>query len=872
MPKSFETFRIKATLPDELKPLHELAYNLRWTWDHEAIELFRRLDRGLWDSTYHNPVKMLGTVTQERLSHIVADDGFMDQLRRVHRDFREYLEGRTWSEGVFGKQDSPVIAYFSMEFGLTECLPIYSGGLGILAGDHLKSASDLGLPLTGVGLLYQYGYFQQYLNADGWQQETFPDNDFYNLPITIELRADGAPVLIGVPFPGRMVYCRVWRAQVGRVPLYLLDTNAPENQVSDRRITNQLYGGDSETRIQQELILGVGGMRALRELGIHVCVCHMNEGHAALMAVERVRHRMEKDHLTAAQALEVVRAGTAFTTHTPVPAGIDVFPSGLVNKYLGNYLEQSGISKSDFLALGQENPNDSNAPFNMALLALHTTAYANGVSELHGEVSRKMWQFNWPNVPLAEVPIKHITNGIHTRSWISIEMSELFLRYMGQNWLSKPADQSIWRRVDGIPDVELWRVHERRRERLVAFTRRRLVDQLRRRGASAKEIDRANEVLNPEALTIGFARRFATYKRATLLLRDVKRLIKLISDRNRPVQFIFAGKAHPRDDGGKEFIRQLIHFARNEDVRNHFVFMENYDINVARYLVEGVDVWLNNPRRPMEASGTSGMKVIPNGGLNFSVLDGWWCEAFETDTGWAIGGGEAYEDPNYQDEVESKGFYDTLENDIVPLFYDRSTDDLPRGWIAKIKGSMKKLGPVFNTNRMVREYAERFYLRAYKNWEKLSTDGFRQAIDLVEWKTKLKKQWDAVRVSGAQIERREADVGYALKVEIEVQLGTLSHEDVLVQVYTGPLDREGNIISGLTENAKYVAPIRDGLHRYVGHIASDESGLFGYSIRILPHHQNLTEHYGLEMMRWISDSASGLTPVTSETEETFVAS
>jgi len=543
-----------------------------------------------------------------------------------------------------------------------------------------------------------------------------------------------------------------------------------------------------------------------------------------------------------------------------------------VNKYLGNYLEESGISKSEFLALGQENPSDSNAPFNMALLALHTTAYANGVSKLHAEVSRKMWQFNWSNVPLVEVPIGHITNGIHTRSWISFEMSELFLRYMGQNWLSKPADQSIWQRVDGIPDVELWRVHERRRERLVAFTRRRLVEQLKRRGASAKEVDRANEVLNPEALTIGFARRFATYKRASLLLRDVKRLTKLLSDKNRPVQFIFAGKAHPRDDGGKELIRQLVHFARSEDVRNHFVFLENYDINVARYLVEGVDVWLNNPRRPMEASGTSGMKVIPNGGLNLSVLDGWWCEAFETDTGWAIGGGEEYEDPNYQDEVESKGLYDTLENDIVPLFYDRTGDDLPRGWIAKIKGSMKKLGPVFNTNRMVREYAERFYLRAFKNWERLSSDGFRQTLDLVAWKSKLQGQWDSVRITGAQIERREADVGYALKVDIEVQLGSLSHEDVLVQVYTGPLDREGNIIAGMTENAKYVGPVRDGLHRYVGHIASDESGLFGYSIRIVPHHQNLTEHYGLEMMRWISDTAGGLTPVTHQAEETYVVS
>jgi starch phosphorylase len=872
MPKSFETFRIKATLPDELLPLQELAYNLRWTWEHETIELFRRVDRSLWESTYHNPVRLLGTVSQERLGRVMADDGFMDQLRRVHRDLREYLDSRTWSESLFGRPVTPTIAYFSMEYGLSECLPTYSGGLGVLSGDHLKSASDLGLPLAGVGLLYQYGYFQQYLNADGWQQETYPDNDFYNLPLTQELQEDGSPVLVGVPFPGRTVYCRVWRVQVGRVPLYLLDTNTPDNQVSDRRITSQLYGGDSETRIQQELILGVGGMKALRALGIHARVCHMNEGHAAFMALERVRHRMEKDGLTTTQALEVVRAGTAFTTHTPVPAGIDVFASSLIDKYLGQYLDQTGMSRADILHLGRENQGDPNAPFNMALLALRTTAYANGVSKLHGEVSRKMWQSIWPSVPAAEVPIGHITNGIHTRSWISYEMSQLFLRYMGQNWLSKPADQSVWERVDQIPDVELWRVHERRRERLVAFTRRRLVQQLERRGANAKEIDRANEVLNPEALTIGFARRFATYKRATLLLRDVKRLTRLLSDRTKPVQFIFAGKAHPRDDGGKELIRQLVHFARAEDVRTHFVFLENYDINVARYLVQGVDVWLNNPRRPMEASGTSGMKVIPNGGLNLSVLDGWWVEGFDTDTGWAIGGGEDYQDPNYQDDVESKGMYDTIENDIVPLFYDRSVDHLPRGWIAKMKASMKKLGPVFNTNRMVREYAEHFYLRAQRNWDHLADGGFERANALASWKEKVKQHWDGVRVTGAQIERREADVGYALKVDIEVQLGALDPSDVVAQIYCGPLDREGNIMPGSVEAAKYAGPLKDGLHRYEGHIATHESGLFGYSVRILPQHEDLTEHYGLEMMRWISESAGPMTSVPQRPEEQIVVS
>ncbi|RKX23291.1 MAG: alpha-glucan phosphorylase, partial [Candidatus Zixiibacteriota bacterium] len=590
MPKSYDSFRIKPTLLEVLVPLEELAHNLHWSWNHEAIDLFRRLDRDLWESTGHNPVKMLGVIKQDRLSQAARDEGFMDQLQRVHHALQSHLVSKTWFEEKYGEFSAPMIAYFSMEFGLSECLPIYSGGLGILAGDHLKSASELGLPLVGVGLLYQQGYFQQYLNADGWQQETYPDNDFYNLSIQPELTPDGAPVMVEVPFPGRMVQARVWRAQVGRVPLYLMDTNIPENSYHDRKITYQLYGGDTETRIQQELILGVGGMRALRALDIHARVCHMNEGHAAFMALERVRHRKQTDGLTTEEALEAVKAGTFFTTHTPVPAGIDEFDRALTERYLGNYLDHCDIDRELVFGLGRRTPSDRTEPFNMALLALRTTASANGVSRLHGEVSRKMWQANWPQVPLGEIPIGHVTNGIHTRTWTSAEMTDLLRRYLGPNWLKKPADQTIWQRVDRIPDVELWRVHERRRERLVAFARKRLSQQLQRRGSSALEIDRAREVLNPEALTIGFARRFATYKRATLLLRDKDRLRRLLKDKDRPVQFIFAGKAHPRDDGGKELIKELVHFTRQEDIRSHFVFIENYDINVARYLVEGVDV------------------------------------------------------------------------------------------------------------------------------------------------------------------------------------------------------------------------------------------------------------------------------------------
>jgi len=853
MTKAFDTFLIKPDLPEELEPLRELAYNLHWCWNLETIELFRRLDRDLWTATSQNPVKMLGTIKQDRLSQALNDDGFMAQLERVYGSLKEYLGGSTWFEHKYGKYETPKIAYFSMEYGLTECLPIYSGGLGILAGDHLKSASELGLPLAAVGLLYQQGYFQQYLNADGWQQETYPDNDFYNMPIRPVTRNDGIPVLIEVEFPGRKVYCRIWRVQVGRISLYLLDTNTPENSHADRKITYQLYAGDNETRIQQELILGMGGMQALRRLDIHVHVCHMNEGHAGFMALDRILRRIDVNNLTLQEASEIVRSGTIFTTHTPVPAGIDIFHPTLVERYLNPIFQKYGLKKGDFLPLGRHNPGDENDPFNMALMALRMTANANGVSELHGEVSRKMWQSNWPKVPLNEVPIDHITNGVHTRSWISHEMSELFLRYLGPDWLNKPADQSIWEKVERIPDVELWRIHERRRERMVAFTRSRLISQLKRRGASQKEIDAASETLNPETLTIGFARRFATYKRATLLLRDRERLRKLLTSTDRPVQFIFAGKSHPLDNGGKDLIKEIVHFARRDDIRKHMVFIENYDINVARYLVQGVDLWLNTPRRPHEASGTSGMKVIPNGGLNISILDGWWCEGYDIDTGWAIGAGEEYDDPNYQDEVESKALYEVLENEVIPLFYDLGTDNIPRRWIAMIKKSMAKLSAVFNTNRMVREYTEKYYMKAYQNWKNLSANDFAKTKKLIHWKHNIRQNWRQVQIVNAGVQKKEVEVGFALKVEAEIKLGTLKPDDVIVQIFSGPLNTDFHITDQSLDNMTFTGNVAGDLYKYEGFIPCDESGLHGYSIRIMPYHPDMTDQFGLELMRWIGE-------------------
>ncbi|MDD4890574.1 MAG: alpha-glucan family phosphorylase, partial [Phycisphaerae bacterium] len=630
-------FTVVPSLPESLQFLEQLAYNIWWAWNQEGIELFRRLDSDLWERAGHNPVLMLGQLPQSRLEQAAADEGYLAQMERVKAMLDEHMTRKSWFDKNFGHLADISFAYFSAEFGLTEALPIYSGGLGVLAGDHLKSAAELGLPLVGIGLLYRQGYFRQYLNADGWQQETYPGNDFYTLPVRQVATADGKPMTIDVEYPGRMVKAQVWKVQVGRIFLYLLDTNMDENSPEDRQITSQLYGGDMENRIRQEILLGIGGIRALAAMGITPTVCHMNEGHSGFLALERVRRLVTETKMDYLSAREATRASQIFTTHTPVPAGIDRFPGAMIEKYLHPYFSQLGVSRDEFMALGRQNPSDPQETFSMAVLALRTAAASNGVSKLHGRVSRAMWQNVWPGVPDDEIPIGSVTNGVHTRSWISGDMAALLDRYLGPRWSRRPEDHSVWQRVDQIPDEELWRTHERRRERLVQFARNRLATQARNRGAAANEIMSAGETLNAETLTIGFARRFATYKRATLLFQDLDRLKAILSNKDCPVQVIFAGKAHPRDNEGKELIRKIVHWARDESIRRRIVFLEDYDMNVARYMVQGCDVWLNTPRRPLEASGTSGMKAAANGCLNASILDGWWDEAFQTGLGWALG-------------------------------------------------------------------------------------------------------------------------------------------------------------------------------------------------------------------------------------------
>jgi starch phosphorylase len=848
--RSIRTFAVLPKLPERLQPLHTIAYNMWWCWNHEAVSLFRRIDDDLFDSVENSPVKLLGAIDQARLEQLRHDEGFLAHIDRVAAALDGYMKNRPWFQDSYPNAGDFRVAYFSAEFGIHESVPIYSGGLGVLAGDHLKAASDLGLPLVGVGLMYREGYFRQYLNVDGWQQESYPENDFFNLPLIAEARPDGSPLLVGIPFPGREVQVRIWRIQVGRVPLYLLDANIPQNSAEDRTITGRLYGGDNDMRIRQEMILGIGGIRALRALGKVPTVCHMNEGHSAFSGLERIRLLMEEHNLPFAAAREAVTAGTCFTTHTPVPAGNDIFPAQLMEHYFGGYLPQLKIDRNEFLGLGRQNPRDENEPFCMTVLAIRLANKTNGVSKLHGKVSRKMWKNIWPDLPDADLPITSITNGIHTRSWLAPEMAQLYERYLGIQWEARPTDYGIWRRVDHIPDAELWRTHERRRERLVAFARLRLKNQLKRRGAPPAEIARADEILDPDALTIGFARRFATYKRGSLIFRNLDRLGAIINNKDRPMQIIFAGKAHPRDHGGKELIAEILHIARRAEFRRRIVFLEDYDMNVARYLVQGIDVWLNNPRRPLEASGTSGMKVCCNGGLNLSILDGWWVEGYSQNNGWAIGAGEEYTDLNYQDDVESRAIYDLLEQEIVPQFYTRTSDGLPRAWLRLMKQSMSTVCPVFNTNRMVQEYVEKFYWPSAQRYGGLAADGLKRSVELARWRKQVIQGWPQIRVEGVEAKGTDPmQVGNALEVSAKVNLGSLGPQDVDVQLFHGLVDSFGDI-----PNPQSIAMSADGRSgaswTFLGTITCKSSGQHGYSVRVLPKHADLANPFESGLVSW----------------------
>jgi starch phosphorylase len=837
-------FAVTPRLPVQLERLRELAYNLYFAWNRDVRDVFARIDPGLWESTHENPVELLARVSQERLDRLANDEAFTSHLEAQADALARYLGGRGWFSRTFPGRRDLTIAYFSMEYGIHECLPIYSGGLGVLAGDHLKSASDLGLPLVGIGLAYAEGYFRQELQPSGWQNERYPRNDWRKLPVTPVTDANGQRLVIHVDYPTGVVHAQLWRIQVGRVPLYLLDANLPENAPEDRRITGPLYGGDREFRVRQEIMLGVGGVHALHALGTPPSICHMNEGHSAFLALERVRREMQERGSSFGVALEIASAGNVFTTHTPVPAGNDVFAKGLVLRYLEPHRAALGLGEEELATLGKTPPSNGEPAaegFSMPVLAINTSERRNGVSKLHGEVSRRMYAPLFPEVPDHEIPIGHVTNGIHTATWVSDEIAALYTRYVGPRWAEEPDDAALLSRVAEIPDGALWQAHVHARQRLVARARRWLRASAIRRGASEPEIDACDRVLDPHALTIGFARRFATYKRATLLFSDPARLARLLSAPGRPVQLVFAGKAHPQDKEGKELIRQIVHASREPSLEGRVVFLEDYDMSIARALVSGVDVWLNTPRRPHEASGTSGMKAAANGVLNVSVLDGWWAEAWDEwgpRVGWAVGRGEeaagGAADELAADALEAEALYDVLEREVVPMFYEGGA--LPRRWTARMKTCIMHLLPRFTTQRMVREYTERFYVPAADRGADLRAGDRAEARALAAWRERVAASWDAVRVVDLDmLSPPEVAIGDLVRVSARVRLGGLAPTDVAVELYHGPAaGADGAPPEGRVTRMRLVEQAGDD-YRFEGDIATDECGTHAVSARVVPH-------------------------------------
>jgi len=821
-------FLVRPALPPAISRMSELAYNLLWSWDHTVRSLFRRLDSALWRNCGHNPVLMLGRVPQASLERAAADPRFLSAYRKACERHSSYLE-RPGSPG------DRLIAYFSMEYGLVECMPIYSGGLGVLSGDHLKAASDSEVPLAAVGLLYQKGYLQQALNPDGWQQERNPINDFYTLPVRPVCEQDGSEMKVQVKLPTGVVVIKVWQIAVGRVKLYLLDTNIPENdQVEHREITDQLYGGDILTRIRQEIVLGIGGLRALDRLGLKPTAWHMNEGHSAFLAIERMRRLIQENKLSFDDALEACRSNNIFTTHTSVPAGIDLFEPGLMYEYFSEYCAEAGIPFEKFLALGRFRSENHHEPFSMAVLAIQTSGFRNAVSSLHRQVSQEMWQELWPKLPVWEVPITSVTNGVHLLTWLNGDLALLYDQHLQPDWRERNADPRIWDLVDDIPPQELWEAHRRRKRYLVSFVRERAVAAAVARKASSAEQRRLAEVLDPDTFTIGFARRFATYKRATLLFRDVERLKRLLTNPDRPVEIVIAGKAHPRDLPGKTLIREIVQLSRAPEIAKHIVFVEDYSIEVAREMVQGVDLWLNTPRRGEEACGTSGMKAGINGVLNLSILDGWFDEAYEISGGWAIGDREPYAQD--QDEIHARAIYSILENEIVPMYYQDRESGVPVEWMRRVKQSLRHLSHQFNSGRMVGEYMSQLYEPAHQAYLEIKNDDFQPARQRANWNLRIQQVWDEVGFvevgPGPEV---SVLTGVPIPVRAVVNLAGLSAGDVRVEAVVGRIGVNGNLEE--TQVMSLPAVEQDGnacvfLKEFVPH----QTGRLGYSLRISPNH------------------------------------
>jgi starch phosphorylase len=847
--KAIRRFSVRPVLPEPIAGLGALAANLRWSWHPPLRDLFASIDPERWESVGQDPVAMLSAVSPEELDRLAGDHDFVDRVEHAAAALDRYLGEDRWYQRWGAEQGSPVpssVAYFSAEFGITAALPQYSGGLGILAGDHLKSASDIGVPVVGVGLFYATGYFRQSLNRDGWQQETYPVLDPDGLPLSLLRETDGTPALVHVDLPGgRRLHAQVWRAQVGRVPLLLLDSDVPANDEAGRAVTERLYGGGGELRLQQEMLMGIGGVRALRRWSRLTGapapdVYHCNEGHAGFLGVERISELVRAERMTFDEALEAVRAATVFTTHTPVPAGIDRFDAALVELYFGGAQALEGVPVDRLLALGAEN-YDGGSPglFNMAVMGLRLAQRANGVSQLHGVVSREMFDGLWPGFDDDEVPISSITNGVHGPTWVDRKVFELAKSHADVHHLDTRED---WEAMAGVPRAAVWATKRELRSQLVEQARARTRRSWLERGASPAELAWTDEILDPDVLTIGFARRVPTYKRLTLMLRDPERLKALLLDPDRPVQLVIAGKSHPADETGKQLIQQMVHFADDPEVRHRIVFLPNYDIAMALHLYPGCDVWLNNPLRPFEACGTSGMKAALNGGLNLSILDGWWDEWFDGENGWAIPTADGVDDPDRRDDLEAAALYDLIENQVAPRFYDRDADGLPQNWLSMVVHTVTTLGPKVRASRMVRDYTKKLYVPAARSGWAMAENGYAGARDLAAFKARARAAWPDVHVDHVESAGvgDSPQLGETLHVTAYVSLGELAPEDVEVQVVHGRTNHHGDELHHVrTMPLTHTETYEHGRHQFSGDLVLRSSGAFGYTVRILPRHAGL---------------------------------
>lgn len=849
----FNRITVNPQLPKRIAKLDDIANNLWWSWNTEFLRLFKQIDRDLWDSVEKNPVKFLKLVSQERLEEAAQNPSFVKEYDKIIENFEDYMSSKsTWYSRNYPDNKNDLIAYFSAEYGLDQILSIYSGGLGILSGDHLKSASDLGLPIVAVGLLYKNGYFHQKINGYGDQETEYKKIDLSTLPIKPVKDVDGKDLIIYVKFPKRRLYLKVWRINVGRTSLYLMDSDIDENSDDYRNITTTLYGGDQEMRISQEIVLGMAGVRLLKALGLNPTVYHMNEGHSSFLIIELIENIMKEKQVSFKIARDIVSSKTVFTTHTPVPAGNDIFPTDLVERYFSGYWEKLGISKEEFFKMGMEPEPQPNAGFNMGILALKIAGKKNGVSKLHGAVSRELFNNVWPEIAADESPITYVTNGIHTCSWLAPNIKELYNKYLIPYWQDNIYKDSIWEKIEDIPDEELWKAHMERKQKLMDKAKENIITRLKRNNYGFEEINEIVSKLNPNALTIGFARRFATYKRATLIFRDLERITQILNNADKPVQIIIAGKAHPADKGGQDLIKFIHEISLKPQFKGKVFLLENYNMELSHYLVSGVDVWLNTPRRPMEASGTSGQKASVNGVVNFSVLDGWWAEGYNQQNGWSIGTNAEYANYDEQDNADSQSIYQTLENKIIPVYYEKNENGISKKWIQYMKNSIISTGGKYSTARMLVDYTTKLYMpliNLYHNYY----ENLEEVAKYNEWKDEMYKNWQDIQITEENnMNNIVLDAGNNIEVTCRVHLPNISVENIEAQVYYGKIT--GNGI--LEKIAVIPMQIIDGndeerIYTFKAKIELTTGGNYGYTFRVMPKHKMLLDSANLNLVKWI---------------------